>query len=90
MKKNIIAVAFLIGCSLIGCSKSSGIDSITKLKDEACACKDKACGDAVNKKLDDAIEKMGKDLGGKDPDDATAKKLVDVMAQAGECLSKLK
>jgi hypothetical protein len=83
MKKILIAILLVAGCS------KSGMDRITSLKDEACACKDKACGDAVNKKLDDAVEQLGKDLGGKNPDDATAKKLIDTMAQASECLSKL-
>jgi hypothetical protein len=84
--KNLLIAAVLFA----GCSKSAGVDEISKLKDEACACKDKACGDAANKKLDEAIEKLGADLGGKEPDQATSKKLLDAMTQAGECLSKLK
>jgi hypothetical protein len=73
----------------VGCSKGGDVGALSKLKDEACACKDKACGDAVNKKLDEAVEKMAKDMGGKEPEGETAKKLMEVMTEAGVCLAKL-
>jgi hypothetical protein len=85
--KNLIGIVFAAALA-VGCGKG-GVGEIEKLKDEACACKDKACGDAVNKKLDDAVEKMAKEMGGKEPDEATAGKLMAAMMQAGECLSKL-
>jgi len=85
MKKLVIAFVFAAGCS-----KGANVDQLNKLKEEACACKDKACGDAVNKKLDDAVEQMAKDMGGKEPDEATAKKLMEVMTEAGQCIAKLK
>ncbi|MBS1122349.1 MAG: hypothetical protein H6Q90_4577 [Deltaproteobacteria bacterium] len=72
------------------CGKGAGVDKITKLKDEACACKDKACGDKVNKQLDDAMEQMAKDMGDKQPDEATTKALMAAMLDAGQCISKLK
>jgi len=72
----------------VGCGKGN-VDALAKLKDEACACKDKACGDAVNKKLDAAVEQMAKDMGDKEPDEATSKKLMEVMTEAGQCLAKL-
>ena len=81
----VVALVFAVGCS-----KGADVDALSKLKDEACACKDKACGDAVNKKLDDAVEKMAKDMGDKEPDEATGKKLMEVMTEAGMCLAKLK
>jgi len=85
MKKLVIAFVFAAGCS-----KGANVAQLDKLKEEACACKDKACGEAVNKKLDDAVEQMAKDMGGKEPDEATAKKLMEVMTEAGQCIAKLK
>ena len=80
MKKLIIAFAFSVGC---GGGGSAG--ELGKLKDEACACKDKACAEAVDKKLEAEIEKLS---GKGEPDDATKKKIVEVMLEAGECLAK--
>lgn len=83
MKKLIFIFAIAAGCS-----KGVDVGKLDSLKNEACACKDKACGDAVNKKMDDAMEEMAK--GGKEPDEDTQKKLMTVMTEAGICLAKLK
>lgn len=86
MKTILLSLSLL---SFTACSKGD-TGELSKLKDDACACKDKACGDAVNKKMDEAVEKMAKDMGGKDPDEATQAKIMSVMMEAGKCLSKLK
>jgi len=77
--KKLLAIALL---SLTVTACGSDIDKLSKLKDEACACKDKACADAVNKKMDDAMNGM------KEPSADDAKKLMDIMAEAGVCLAK--
>jgi len=83
--KHIATATLALFLGLAACSKGADLDKISKLKDEACACKDKACADAVNKKLDDAVEELGK---GKEPDEATAKKLMEIMTEAGLCIAK--
>jgi len=77
--KKLLAIALL---SLTFTACGSDIDKLSKLKDEACACKDKTCADAVNKKMDDAMNGM------KEPSADDAKKLMDIMAEAGVCLAK--
>jgi hypothetical protein len=78
-----LTLALLLGAT--ACNKGVDLDKISKLKDEACACKDKACADDVNKRIDAAVDEMGK---GKEPDEATAKKLMEIMTEAGVCLAK--
>ncbi len=68
--------------SLAAACGGGGVDSINKLKDEACACKDKACAEAVNKKLDDTLGKMS------EPSESDAKKIMEAMTAAGVCLAK--
>jgi hypothetical protein len=79
MKLKLIALSVLLS-SAAACG--GGADEIVKLKDEACACKDRACAVAVNKKLDEKIEKMG------EPSEGDAKKIMAAMADAGECIAK--
>jgi len=79
-----LTLALLLGATA-ACNKGVDLDKISKLKDEACACKDKACADDVNKRIDAAVDEMGK---GKEPDEATAKKLMEIMTEAGVCLAK--
>ena len=86
-KINVFVMSALLA---LGACGSKGSDKLEKLKDEACACKDKACGEAVNKKMDDAVEDLAKEFGDKEPDEATQKKLAGTMMEAGLCLSKLK
>ena len=90
MKTTLLGISTSLALLLGACGRGGGAGKIESLKDEACACKDKACGDAVNKKLDEAMEQMEKDLGGKEPDEATSVKVMGAMLEAGQCLSKLK
>jgi ethanolamine ammonia-lyase small subunit len=77
--KKLIIISLL---SVFATACGSDIDKLGKLRDEACACKDKACADAVNKKMDDMMTGM------KEPSADDAKKLMDIMAEAGVCLAK--
>ena len=79
MKKLLLLALF----SMFAACGGSEVDKLTKLKDEACACKDKACADSVNKKMDEVLSGMKKE-----PSADEAKKLMDVMAEAGVCLAK--
>jgi len=86
MKKiNVFVVSALLALTACG---SKGSDKLDKLKDEACACKDKACAEEVNKKMDSAIEDLAKEFGDKEPDEATQKKIAGAMMEAGMCLAK--
>lgn len=87
MKKLGIGIVFA-SLFAFGCGGGGGVGDLEKLKDEACACKDKACAEAVNKKMDAEMEKLEKSYGGKEPDEATQKKLMGIMLEAGECLAK--
>jgi len=75
---------------VLGACGGGSTGKLEKLKDEACACKDKACGDEVNKKLDAAMEDLEKEYGGKEPDEKDAAKIMGIMLEAGQCLQKLK
>ena len=88
MKNTLLGISASLAL-LLGACGGGGADKLGKLKDEACACKDKACGDAVNKKMDEAMAQMEKDMGGKEPDEATTAKIMSSMLEAGQCLSKL-
>lgn len=72
---------------LVACG-GKGSDKLEKLKDEACACKDKACAEDVNKRMDSAMEDLAKQFGDKEPDEATQKKIAGTMMEAGLCLAK--
>lgn len=85
-KLNVFVVSTLL--ALTAACGSKGSDKLDKLKDEACACKDKACAEEVNKKMDSAMEDMVKEFGDKEPDEATQKKLGSTMMEAGLCLAK--
>jgi hypothetical protein len=89
MKHLTTLLALSFALTVAACGKGAGVDNIVKLKDEACACKDKACAEATNKKLDEAMAQLEKDLGGKEPDEATTKKLMSAMTEAGVCIAKL-
>ena len=64
-----------------GCG-SDLVKKVDKLAEQACACKDKACAETVNKKIDDVLE------GAKEPSKEDAEKIMKSMAKAGECLAK--
>lgn len=70
---------FVLSISLAACG--GGADEIKSLAKEACACKDKACGEAVNKKMDAALDKITSE------DDA--KKAIEAIGDAAVCLGKL-
>ena len=89
MKHLTTLLALSFALTAAACSKGGNVDNIVKLKDEACACKDKACAEAANKKLDEAMNQLEKDFGGKEPDEATTKKLMSAMTEAGVCIAKL-
>jgi hypothetical protein len=67
------------------CSKSGAAD-LSKLKDEACACKDKACAESVNKKMESAAMEMAKN--GK-PSEADGKAMMEALTGASVCLAPL-
>ena len=71
----IVVVSF----SLAACGGGAG--DIKALAKEACACKDKACGEAVNKKMDKALEKI--------TTEDEAKKAAEAIGEAAVCLGKL-
>ena len=80
--KKLIALTFTLVVSIAACGGNKDIEEIRKLKDEACACTDKACADAVNKKLDAKIESM------KEPSKEDVDTVTQLMAGAGLCISK--
>ena len=88
MKKTLLGISTALLLTLGACSKG-GVGKLEKLKDEACACKDKACADDINKKLDEAVMDLAKDYGDKEPDEETGKKIMGIMEEAGKCIAKL-
>lgn len=75
----IFAVAGLLGLGA-GCGNDL-VDKMAELADEACACKDKACAEKVNQKIEDALKDA------KEPSKGDAEKIMKSMAKAGECLA---
>lgn len=50
--KTLAALCILaLGLTTAACSKKVSTDDLAKLKSEACACRDKRCGDKVEKKM---------------------------------------
>ncbi len=86
-KLNVFVMSTLLALGAAACG-SKGSDKLDKLKDEACACKDKACAEDVNKRMDSAMEDLVKEFGDKEPDEATQKKIAGSMMEAGLCLAK--
>jgi hypothetical protein len=76
----IFAVSALVGLGS-GCG-SDLVKKMDELADEACACKDKACAEKVNQKIEDALK------GAKEPSKADTEKIMKAMAKTGECLAK--
>jgi recombinational DNA repair protein (RecF pathway) len=74
-----LTLAFSVAAA---CGSSGDIGDLEKLKDEACACKDKACAEAVDKKLNAKLEKM------KEPSKQDADTAAQLLAGAGMCIAK--
>lgn len=56
-----LRLAMLLGFSalLVACSSGkTSMEDLKKLKEEGCACKDKACAEAVDKKVDKALANL--------------------------------
>lgn len=76
--KKLLASALLLGSlTLSGCSKPD----IKALAKEACACKDKACAESVNKKLEDALKGIS--------NEKDAEAAMEPALEAAVCLGKL-
>jgi hypothetical protein len=78
-KLKLVGFALVFSFGLGACG--SAADDIKKLAKEACACKDKACGEAVNKKIEAALEKI--------ESESEAKEAISAMGEAAVCLGKL-
>ncbi len=77
----IFAVTMLLGFGT-GCG-SDLVKKLDGLADEACACKDKACAEKVNKNIEEALNAA------KEPSKGDTEKIMKSMAKAGGCLAKL-
>jgi len=76
--------AVLAAAGLLSLGAGCGGDLVKKmdkLAEEACACKDKACADKVNQKIEDALKDA------KEPSRDDAEKIMKAVAKAGECLA---
>jgi len=63
MRQILLAIALVLA---VGCTKKVSVAELKKLKEEACACKDKACAERVNKKVEDTIGNATEDDVGKE------------------------
>ena len=81
-----IAIGSLAGCG----GKNDAMGDASKARDELCHCRNAACADAANEKLNAAMDRLEKDFGGKEPDKATQEKLHATMEEAGKCLAPWK
>jgi hypothetical protein len=84
MKSLVLGLAL----ALAACSKTGSDNTFVTLKDEACACKDAICGEAIAKKLDDEMTKFDKELEN-NPKDPNAGPALAAMYEAQQCLQKL-
>jgi hypothetical protein len=80
MRKTIVAIIAVASLSLVGCKKKPSAEDLTKMKDEACACADKACAEKIDKQM----EKMLDGLDEKDMDEKTMSIAMDIAM----CLAK--
>lgn len=78
-----VVASLAVGCGNGGDSKSSkvGIDDFKKLKAEACACKERKCAEAVDKKVDAAMTNV-------DPA-ADTSTMGGLLAEIGLCIAPL-
>ncbi len=82
--KKIGAIALALGM-LVGACGGGDVGKAKELRDKMCACKDKACTEAVEKEVD----AWGKSMEGKfkDPKDIPAE-MMTVMAEIMSCQAK--
>ena len=89
MRNFIIISALLLGGLGVGCGKGGldgKLDELSKIKDEACACKDKACADAAHDKY--VAWKKGNSKDDK-PSDDQMKKFEALRTELNDCRRKL-
>jgi len=49
MRKTLVAFIAVGSLALVGCKKKPSVEELTKIKEEACACADKACAEKIDK-----------------------------------------
>lgn len=90
--RNFLLIASVV-LGLGACGKSGGDEVLSKMEDfkgQACACKDKACGEKVMKDMSEYMEKWmesNKDFKPSKEQDEKADKIGDEMR---DCIEKLK
>jgi hypothetical protein len=93
-----LTFVFVAAVSLLtfsGCKKKGADESLAKMEgfaNEMCACKDKACGDAVQQKMTKWQEEMAKSSAGKEAektDPETTKRFTDASTKMSDCFTKL-
>jgi hypothetical protein len=80
MRTTLFAIIAVASLAFAGCKKKPTADELSKIKDQACACADKACAE----KIDKSMEKMLDGLDEKDLDDKTTAIVMDIAM----CLAK--
>jgi len=80
----IASLALAVGCGKGGLDGK--LDELSKIKDEVCACKDKACADAAHDKY--IAWKKGNNKDDK-PSDDQMKKFSELRDQLNECRHKM-
>lgn len=80
----IIGIASVLSLGLAACGGGGAVGDMKKFADEMCACKTKECADAVEKKMDAAMEKMTKE-----PSESEMKEMLGHVARGAECVAKL-
>ena len=76
MKKLTFAVSAALSLALAACGGKPGeefVGKLSKLKDEMCACKDKACAEKVSKEMSDWAEKASKTKASKEQEEEAMK-----------------
>jgi len=94
-KLTFVLVAAVSLLTFSGCKKKGADESLAKMEgfaNEMCACKDKACGDAVQQKMTKWQEEMAKSSAGKEAektDPETTKRFTDASTKMSDCFTKL-
>jgi hypothetical protein len=87
--RNFIIISTFLGLLGAGCGKGGldgKLDELSKIKDEVCACKDKACADAAHDKY--VAWKKGNSKDDK-PSDEQMKKFEALRTELNDCRRKL-